>query len=273
MASIELSDIRKVYPGGHEAVKGISLADQRRRIPGAGRTVRLRQVDAAAHDRRARNRHRGHDQDRRAGGQRHRAGRARHRHGVPELRALSAHDGAPEPRLWPEEPQDAQGRDRKARRRGRPDPRDRPVPRPQAAPAFRRPAPARRHGPGDRARAQGVPVRRAALQPRRQAARADARRDPPAAAAPEDDQRLCHPRPARGDDAGRPAGGHECRADRAGRHAGRAVRAAADPLRRRLHRLAADEFHDARRRWPTIRPPSTAACPPAPRPSASGPTR
>ena len=32
----------------------------------------------------------------------------------------------------------------------------------------------------------------------------------------EDDQRLCHPRPARGDDAGRPAGGHECRANRAG---------------------------------------------------------
>ncbi len=44
-----------------------------------------------------------------------------------------------------------------------------------AAPALGRPAPARRHGPRHRARARGVPVRRAALQPRRQAARADAR--------------------------------------------------------------------------------------------------
>ena len=55
----------------------------------------------------------------------------------------------------------------------------------QAARAVRRPAPARRHGPRHRARAAGVPVRRAAVQPRRQAARADARRDPQAAQAPE----------------------------------------------------------------------------------------
>ena len=46
--------------------------------------------------------------------------------------------------------------------------------RPQAAPAFGRAAPTRRHRPRDRARAQGVPVRRAALEPRRGAARADA---------------------------------------------------------------------------------------------------
>ena len=37
--------------------------------------------------------------------------------------------------------------------------------------ALRRPAPARRDGPRDRARAGGLPVRRAAVQPRRQAAR------------------------------------------------------------------------------------------------------
>ena len=53
------------------------------------------------------------------------------------------------------------------------------VPRPQAARALRRPAPARRDRPGDRARAEGVPVRRAALQPRRGAARADAARSRP----------------------------------------------------------------------------------------------
>ena len=48
--------------------------------------------------------------------------------------------------------------------------------RPQAARALRRPAPARRDGAGDRPPPAGVPDGRAALQPRRQAARADAGR-------------------------------------------------------------------------------------------------
>ncbi len=38
--------------------------------------------------------------------------------------------------------------------------------RPLSAPALRRPAPARGHGPRHRARSAGVPVRRAAVQPR-----------------------------------------------------------------------------------------------------------
>ena len=63
---------------------------------------------------------------------------------------------------------------------------------------LRRPAPARGHGPRHRARAAGVPVRRAALQPRRQAARADAHRDPPPAQPPEGHLHLRHPRPDRG---------------------------------------------------------------------------
>ena len=45
-----------------------------------------------------------------------------------------------------------------------------PAARALSAPAFRRPAPARRHGPRHRARPAGLPVRRAAVQPRRQAA-------------------------------------------------------------------------------------------------------
>ena len=57
-----------------------------------GRPVGLRQVHAAAHARRAREHHRRRDRDRRAGGQRRAAQGPRHRHGVPELRALSAHD-------------------------------------------------------------------------------------------------------------------------------------------------------------------------------------
>ena len=43
--------------------------------------------------------------------------------------------------------------------------------------ALGRPAPARRDGPRHRAQPQGLPVRRAAVEPRRQAARADAHRD------------------------------------------------------------------------------------------------
>ena len=50
-------------------------------------------------------------------------------------------------------------------------PRAEAAARPLSAPALRRPAPARRDGPRDRARSAGLPVRRAALEPRRQAAR------------------------------------------------------------------------------------------------------
>ena len=49
----------------------------------------------------------------------------------------------------------------------------------------------------------GLPVRRALVQPRRQAARADAHRDQGTAPAPEDHDGLRHPRPDRGDDHGR----------------------------------------------------------------------
>ena len=78
------------------------------------------------------------------------------------------------------------------------------------------------------------------LEPRREAAHADARRDPAAAAGGPHDHGLRHPRPGRGDDDGRPDRGHEPRRARAGRHARGALRAAREPLRRRLHRLARD---------------------------------
>ena len=51
------------------------------------------------------------------------------------------------------------------------------APRSQARPALRRPAPARRHRPGAGPRAGGLPLRRAAVQPRRHAPRPDAGRD------------------------------------------------------------------------------------------------
>ena len=59
---------------------------------------------------------------------------------------------------------------------------------------------------------QVVPDGRAALEPRRQAPRADARRDREAAARARHDHRLRHARPGRGDDDGRPRRGDERRA-------------------------------------------------------------
>ena len=61
------------------------------------------------------------------------------------------------------------------------DPRPDPAARPPSPGAVRRPAAARRHGPRHRAPPQGLPVRRAALEPRRAAARGDAHRDRQAA--------------------------------------------------------------------------------------------
>ena len=70
-----------------------------------------------------------------------------------------------------------QGRDRPPGRGGRRPARPGRVPRPQAQGALRWPAPARRDGPGDRPRAAGLPDGRAAVEPRRQAPRADPRPD------------------------------------------------------------------------------------------------
>ena len=119
------------------------------------------------------------------------------------------------------------------------------------APALRRPAPARGDGPGDRARPAGLPLRRAALEPRRQAARLDAGGDQEPAPAAEDDDGLRHPRPDRGDDDGRQDRRHARRPGRADRRAARPLRQAGQPLRRGLHRLAGDEHADRpdRRRW------------------------
>ena len=72
-------------------------------------------------------------------------------------------------------------------------PRPRAVPQAQAEGALGRPAAARGDGPCDRAPAVGVPDGRAALQPRRQAARADARRDPASSSATSASRRSTSP--------------------------------------------------------------------------------
>ncbi len=87
-----------------------------------------------------------------------------------------------------------------------------------------------------------LPVRRAAVQPRRRVAGVDARRDHRAAPTPGRDDDLRHPRPGRGHDHGRQDRRAARRQDRTGRHAARLVQPAGEPLRRRLHRLAANEL-------------------------------
>ena len=115
------------------------------------------------------------------------------------------------------------------------------LPRQEAARALRRSAPARRDGPRDRARAVRVPDGRAALEPGREAARADAGGDREAAERPRHDHRLRHARPDRGDDDGRPRRRDAQGRAAAGRRAAGALRPAPQPLRRRLHRQPVDE--------------------------------
>ena len=95
MSSVQIREVRKSYGSTAGAARR-----QRRhrgwRIRHPCRSVGLRKVDPAAHDRRAGEHHQRPNQDRRQGGQRPGAEGARHRHGVPELRALSADDGCAE---------------------------------------------------------------------------------------------------------------------------------------------------------------------------------
>ena len=164
-----------------------------------------------------------------------------------------------------------EGRDREARARGRAHPGDRAAARPQAAPAFGRTAPARRDGARDRAPAEGVPVRRAAVEPRRQAARLDARRDQEAAEGARHHVDLRHARPARGDDARRHAGGDERRQGRPDRRAARGLPEARDHVRRDLHRRARDEPAEDVRRGARRCCSAMPAFRPRARSSASGP--
>ncbi len=73
------------------------------------------------------------------------------------------------------------------------------------------------------------------------------------------DDRLRHPRPGRGDDDGRPRRGDEQRRPATGRRAAAAVRPAGEPVRRRLHRHAADEPARGDRDRRTATSPSTSA--------------
>ena len=226
MAQVVLSQINKFYDDDVHAVKDVNLEIRDREFmvfvgpSGCGKTTTLRMIagleeitsgDIMIGD---------------AARERPRADGSRHRDGVPELRALPAYERLRQHGLRPQDAEVREGRDPQARAgRGR-DPRHPGAPEAQAAPALGRPAPARRARPRHRAPSAGLPVRRAAVEPRRQAAGADAGRAEEAAPAPRHDGDLRHPRPGRGDDARRPRRGHEGRAGAAGRRAARALQRA-----------------------------------------------
>ena len=167
----------------------------------------------------------------------------RHRHGVPELRALSDDDGGTQPVVRPAHQRHAQGRHQETRRRrGAHVAPDRAAAA-QAGAAFGRSATAR----GDRscagARSQGVPARRTAFQPRRQAAGRVAPRAQAAPSGPGRDHGVCHARPGRGDDTGHAHGGHARRKDPAVRPARAGLCASGQYLRRRIPGVAEHELH------------------------------
>ncbi len=226
MASVTFEHVAKVYDGGVRAVSDLNLDIADGEFMVLVGPVRVRQDHRAAHARGARDDLGGRGPHRRARRQLRAVARSRHRDGVPELRALPAPERVREHRVRTARQEGAEARDRPAGAGRRADARARGAARPQAARALRRPAPARRDGPRDRAAPAGVPDGRAALEPRREAARADARRDraPPAGARGHDDLRDA--RPGRGDDDGRSRRGHAARRAAAGRPDAGAVRPA-----------------------------------------------
>ena len=114
--------------------------------------------------------------------------------------------------------------------------------RAQARPAFGRPAPARRHRPRDRQGAAAVPVRRAAVQPRRRAARRAPGSNSPSCTSGFGTTMIfvTHDQVEAMTLADRIVVMNG-RRDRAGRHADGDLPAAGDPLRRDLRRHAADQ--------------------------------
>ena len=134
--------------------------------------------------------------------------------------------------------------------------------RPQAGATLRRAAAARRDGARDRAPATALPHGRAALEPRREAARPHARRDRAAPARARRDDALRDARPGRGDDDGRADRGDATRRAAAVRVTAGALRPPDQSVRRELPRQSVDEPAQGAR--------SSAATAGSPRGSATG---
>ena len=258
MAQVVLKDLAKKFDEV-VAVRDVNLQIKDKEFvvlvgpSGCGKSTTL------ADDRGARGDQLRRDLHRRPAGQRSPAEGSRHRDGLPELRALSPHDRLRQHGVRAEDAEVPQARDRDAGARGGPDAGHPGAPEPEAPPALGRPAAARRGGPRHRPASPGVPLRRAPVEPGREAPGADARgaEAPPRSA--RDHRHLRDPRPGRGDDARRPRGGHEGRARAAGGRTPHRVRQAAQSVRGGLHRIPGDELHrlhgDRHRRaaWPSTR--------------------
>ena len=242
MADIVLDKVSKQFPDGTVAVQDVDLeiADGEFVIlvgpSGCGKSTTLNMIAGLEDITSGELRIGG------AAGQRQGAPGPGHRDGVPVVRALPEHDRAGEHGVPAAAGEAGQGDHRPEGRRGGQGAGADRAAGPQAGQPLRRPAAAGGDGPGDRPAAEGVPDGRAAVQPGRQAAGADAHGGVPAAEAARHHHRLRHPRPDRGDDPRRPGGDHARRRGAAGRAAAGAVRPPAQPVRRRLHRLAVDEL-------------------------------
>ena len=216
MGSVALDHVTKRFDGT-TAVDDLTLAvaDEEFLVllgpSGCGKSTALRMIAGLETP------DRGHHPDRRPRREPRRGQGPRHRDGVPELRAVPAHDRAPQHRIPVAVAQRGRvGAGAARRRRGR-EPGARRAAGSQARPALRWSTPARRARAGDRAPPPGVPDGRAAVEPRRQAPGADPRRAGGAAAPSRGDDRLRHPRPGRGDDDGAPHRGAGARRAPAGR--------------------------------------------------------
>ena len=249
MASLSIENVKKSYGARRSCTAFRSEVPDGAFVVLPGRPVRLREVDAAAHDRRPGGDSAGEIRigarvvnDVAAEG-------ARHRDGVPELRALSAYDGRREHRVRAQVAGCRRPRStRRCARRGR-DAR--------ASSTLLERKPEELSG-GQRQRVAWAAriVRDPAVflfdEPLsnldaklRVQMRAEIKR---AASAARDDDDLRHPRPDRGDDARRPDRGDERGPHRADRRIRSSSTRPGQPIRRRLHRLAVDEFR-SRNGW------------------------
>ena len=191
------------FYGSHKVIHGIDIDIADGEFVTLGRSVRLRQVDVAQDDRRARGDFRWRYSHRRPSRQRRGRPKERDIAMVFQNYALYPHMTVAQNmgfalKLKGESRSAIDARVKEAAAILALEPYLDRLPKQLSGGQRQRVAMGRAH----RAQPASVPVRRATFQPRRQAARADARRDQGPAPAPRHHHGLRHPRPDRGNDHG-----------------------------------------------------------------------